>query len=116
MLPDDVRDDTIELLAMIYKRIPWIKINTSKNAWDIWNHRVRAAATRANLAQYVSRLSNHFGLQHLPPEAINLVDKLKPFERKILTTIYAEHIPIAMHAAMRAKEMKEHDKAAKGDN
>jgi len=105
-ISDEQRELTTELLAHIYRRIPWAKINTSKNAWDIWNHRVRAAATRLNLNEFTSRLCNYFGLQHLPLQALPILDALRPAERLILNTIYSEHIPIAMMAVARAKEMK----------
>lgn len=97
----------IEILAHIYRRIAWNKIHTGKNAWDIWNHRVRAASTRSNLNEFVSRLSNYFGLQHLPPEVLPLLDSLQPLEQEILNRLYREHIPFAMRAVVRAKAMKE---------
>ncbi len=96
----------VEVLAHIYRRIPWAKIRTGKNAWDIWNHRVRAASTRCNLNEFVSRLSNYFGLQHLPPEVLPLLEALQPVEQEALNRLYREHIPFAMKAVVRAKEMK----------
>ena len=102
----------IEFLAHVYRRIPWRKISTSKNAWDVWNHRVRAAATRGTMGEFASRLCNWFGLQHLPPRAIMLLEALRPDERQVLDMLYREHIPYAMRAVMLAKQMKEEERAA----
>jgi len=106
MSPDDEKA-LVELLAHIYGRIPWGRMHTSKNAWDIWNHRVRAAACRGNINEFASRLCNYFGLQYLVPEAVELCEKLRPNEREVLDTLYAEHIPLAMKGVIRAREMKE---------
>ncbi|NUU96745.1 hypothetical protein [Marinitoga sp. 1138] len=97
----------IEMLALIYISIPWGKIKTNKNAYDIFNHRVRAASRRSNLYEAISKLANYFGLQSLNPEIIKLVEELRPYEREVLNKIYLEHIPICMRSIIRAKEIKE---------
>jgi len=96
----------VELLAEIYARIPWQKIRTSKNPHDIWNHRLRSAATRATLGEFVSRLANAFGLQSVSARATVLVEELRSEERWLLDLVYREHIPIAMRAVLRAQELK----------
>ncbi|MFA5635131.1 MAG: hypothetical protein WC977_04415 [Anaerovoracaceae bacterium] len=111
-ITDEQRTLAIELLAHIYRRIQWAKINTAKNAWDIWNHRVRASATRLNLNEFASRLCNHFGLQHLPLETLPILSALRQDERSILNTMHTEHIPMAMMAVARAKEMKKNNERA----
>lgn len=103
MLPEN---KIVELLAIIYNRIEWAKIRTNKNPHDIFNHRVRAASRRATLYEAISKLSNYFGLQSLPPEAINIAKELLPYEREVLNKLYTEHVPISMLAIMRAKEMR----------
>lgn len=102
--------DLVELMALIYGKIPWSKINTSKNAWDIWNHRVRAASTRGTIGEFASRLANHFSIQSLPVECVPIIDRLTPCAQPILNLVYREHIPIAMRAVIRAKERKEEKK------
>lgn len=106
MLTPDIEDRWTELLAHIYMSIRWSRINTRHNAWDIWNHRVRAAATRGTLGEFTSRLANHFGLQSLPEDAVVLVDALQPHTRELLDLTYREHIPISMRAVSRAKAWK----------
>jgi hypothetical protein len=54
MLPIEVEEKLVELLAIIYARVPWGKMKTSKNPHDIFNHRVRAASRRATLYEFVS--------------------------------------------------------------
>ena len=106
MLTPEVRERWTDLLAHIYCAIRWSKINTRHNAWDIWNHRVRAAATRGSLGEFSSRLANHFGLQSLPEEAVVLVDALEPHTGDLLDLTYREHIPVSMRAVARAKAWK----------
>ncbi len=106
MLPTEVEEKVVDLLAVIYARVPWGKMRTSKNPHDIFNHRVRAASRRATLYEFVSKLCNYFGLQSLPLEAQFLVDKLRPYEEEILNTLSREHIPFCVRAILRAREMK----------
>jgi hypothetical protein len=93
----------VELLAIIYGAVDWRRAAGSKFRWDVWNHRVRAAATRGTIGAFCSRLANYFGLQSLPPEAVALVDQLRPYEAEALDLVYTEHVPIAMAAVIRAK-------------
>jgi len=104
-LPDEQREQFTELLGHIYASVRWSKMHTSKNAWDIWNHRVRAAATRPTLGAMVSRLCNQLGLQSIPQAAAALCEELRPYENELLALAYSEHIPTAMRAVMKAKAM-----------
>jgi len=111
MSPEQLAENQlIELLAVIYNTIDWRKIKTRHNAYDIFNHRVRAASRRATLFEAISKLANYFGLQSLPPEAIGIMQKLRDIEGWVLAKMYTEHIPISMLAIMRAKERREEKK------
>jgi hypothetical protein len=92
----------VELLAYIYRAVDWRKAAGSKYRWDVWNHRIRAAATRGTLGAFASRLANYFGLQSLPPETIEVLEELRPYEAEALDLIYTEHVPIAMAAVVAA--------------
>jgi len=109
-----MRDDLTELLAQVYLAIEWRRIHTSKNAWDIWNHRLRAAATRATMGAFVSSLCDYFSVQSLPPDATALADALEPHASEVLDYVCTEHIPVAMRAVARAKNVKQ--KRRKGDS
>lgn len=100
---DEIR--AIELMAHIYRRVSWGKLHTRHRTWDIWSHRVRASAARGTIGEFVSRLCNHFGLQSLPAEAIDLMMQVRPNERAVLKLIYTEHIPMAMRAVSRSRQM-----------
>jgi len=95
----------IELLSVIYSRIPWNKIRTSKNPHDIFNHRVRSASRRGTINEFVSKLCNYFGLQSLPVEVYPLLEELKGKDW-LLNKVYVEHIPICLKAIVKAKERK----------
>jgi hypothetical protein len=103
---NSVEENIVEMLAYIYSVIPWSKIKTRHNAYDIFNHRVRAASRRATIGQFLSKLCNYFGMQQAPIEAIAIMNLLKFDEKEALNLIYSEHIAIAMKAIIRAKEMK----------
>ena len=93
------------LLAHIYRAIDWRRIRTSKSRYDIWNHRVRAAAKRPTLAEFASRLCNFFGVQSLTREAIALIEALQPHERACLNYIDRNHIYLATKSAVLWKQL-----------
>ncbi len=98
----------VEMLAYVYRTVPWRKVRV-KSPHDVFNHRVRWAASRLTLYEAVSRLCNAFGLQSLPPDAVRLCQELRPYERELLNRLRAEHIPLCMMAVLRAKEMRKAD-------
>lgn len=106
-LPENVEQSFIELLSLVYGSVAWSKMNTSKNAWDIWNHRLRHAATRPTLDAMTSRLCNTLGLQSLPEAAIPLLDSLRPHETDLLLLAYRDHVPVAMRAALLARQSRQ---------
>jgi len=110
-----VNDEAIleDFLGMIYGRILWGKMRTSKNPHDIFNHRVRSAARRPTIYAFASKLCNYFGLQTLPVEAQKLLDKLRPIEIEVLNTLSREHIPICVRAIMRFHQIKDEIKRVK---
>lgn len=110
MLQSRDEEKLIELLALIYCKIDWRAMKTSKNPHDIFNHRVRAAARRATLYEFVSALCNYFGLQSTQTEVQQLVDELRCVETDVLNTLSREHIPICMRAIIKAKELKQQSK------
>jgi len=103
---EKIEKDLVELLAIIYNRVPWGKMNTRHNTHDIFNHRVRAASRRENLFQFVSKLCNYFGLQSLPADSIPVIERLRQNEEYVLNKVYDEHIPLCVMAFVRAKELK----------
>jgi len=93
------------LLAHIYRAIDWRRIRTTKSRYDIWNHRVRAAAKRPTLAEFASRLCNFFGVQSLPLAAIALIEALQPHERACLNYIDRNHIYLATKSAIMWRQL-----------
>ena len=114
MSQQQVKEKVIDMLAYIYGSVPWGKMKTRHNVWDIFNHRVRAASRRATLGQFISKLCNYFGLQQAPPDAIRLLEELQENETEALNLIYSEHIYISMQAILKSKKWKEEKK--KKDN
>ena len=101
----EIEAQFVELLAEIYRRINWRKMRV-KSPHDVWNHRVRAAARMPTLGQFVSKLSNFFGLQSCSVRALQIQAALRPYERELLNLAFREHIPIAMRAALMAASRK----------
>ena len=114
-MSQQLKESVIIMLAHIYNSIPWGKMKTRHNPWDIFNHRVRAASRRATLGQFISKLCNYFGLQQAPPDAIAQIEKLQGQETEALNLIYSEHIYISMQAILKAKEWKKQKKDAKNN-
>lgn len=112
MLLAEQEQDLVNFLAVIYCRIPWGKFRTKKNPHDVFNHRVKAAARRATLYEFASRLCNFFGLQSMPVEGQRLLDALRPYETKVLNTISSESVPLCVRAIILGKEIKAAKKAA----
>lgn len=110
MYSKELEDKITDMLAYVYAAVPWGKMKTSKNAYDIFNHRVRAACRKATLQEMISKLANYFGLQQINIEVIEIVDSLRENETEVLNIIYKEHIPICMKAIMKAKEIKKQKK------
>ena len=102
----ELEEKLVDFLAILYNRVPWGKMRTSKNPHDIFNHRVRAAARRENIYAFASKLCNYFGLQTLPEEAQVLLDELRPHQFWLLNTLSVEHIPFCVRAIIKAKKMK----------
>jgi len=102
----EIEDKLVTALALVYKQIPWGKMRTRHNPWDIFNHRVRSASCRKTIGEAFSRLANYFGLQSLPAQAVPIILELRQCEREALDKMYREHVLISMMAIMRAKEMK----------
>ena len=116
MLQSEQEQTLIDVLALIYDRIPWGSMSTSKNPHDIFNHRVRAAARRSNMYEFASKLCNYFGLQSMPVEAQLKADALRPYEREVLNTISREHIPLCVRATIQAKQVRTERKIKKEES
>jgi len=103
----ELEDLIVEALAEVYMSIPWAKMRTRHSAWDIFNHRVRAASRKRNISEAFSKLANYFGLQSLPTTVIAAIEQLRQYgDDVVLNKIYSEHVVISMKAIMRATELK----------
>ena len=102
---DDALQAFTRVLAYIYASINWKRIKV-KSPHDVWNHRVRAAMSRATVNEAVSRLCNHFGIQSLPPAAIVLLKKVRDYEDEVLDIVAREHITYTMEAVLLAQTLR----------
>jgi len=102
---DDALQAFTQVLAYIYASINWKRIKV-KSPHDVWNHRVRAAMSRATVNEAVSRLCNHFGIQSLPPAAIVLLKKVRDYEDEVLDIVAREHITYTMEAVLLAQTLR----------
>lgn len=100
----DTEAQLIELLAWIYKSVPWRSIRV-RNPHDVFNNRVRAAAHRGTLYGFVAKLCNHLGLQTLYHKTNPLIESLRAHEGAVLNALNKEHIPFCVQAIAKAKEL-----------
>jgi len=104
--------DVTELLALIYNKINWQRMR-GRNPHDVFNHRIRAATSAANINQFASKLCNFFGLQSLPIAAVPIINQLRFNEKRVLNILRLEHVAYAMLSVIRAKELREIKKKQK---
>lgn len=105
-LDPTLHDKLIEFLAAIYAGVRWRRMRTRHSSYDIWQHRLYAAATRPTLGEFGSRLCNMLGIQALPLGAARLLVELKPYEDDLLDLIHRESNSLATLSALRASERK----------
>jgi len=113
MLQCEAQVALIDLLAEVYSKVPWGKMRTSKNPYDIFNHRVRCAASRGTVDAFISSLCNHFGLQSLPSRVVSVIETLKPYEQSVLNALSNEHVAWCMRGIVKSKQKKESAKEIK---
>ena len=111
MLSEAEKETVVELLALIYARVPWGKMRTCHDPRDVFNRRVRAASRKATLGEFVSKLCNFFGLQSLPLEVDTLLSGLEGKDDEVLEYIYTHHIPVCVRAIARAKKLEANKKS-----
>jgi len=115
-LTSEEREDVSQLLAYVYVKAGPRLAKSRHSAYDVFNHRVRFCAGAATLGAFVSRLSNSWGIQSLPLEALAIVERLEPREAAVLHYLSTEHIPACARGIVIAKQLKEERKVnAKAD-
>ena len=85
--------DAILLLATIASRIDWKKLS-SRNPIDVWNHRIRAATSCRDMAEFCSKLCNYFGLQSIQQDALPLIERLDEDRDAVLDYVRSRHIQV----------------------
>ncbi len=105
-LSEEQRDLVSQLLAHIYIKAGKQLARSRHNAHDVFNHRVRFRANQPSLGRFVSKLSNQWGIQSLPVEALALVEALEPVQKSVLRYLRHEHIPACMRAIAVAQEWR----------
>lgn len=104
-----LQDKIIGLLANIYNAVDWTKMR-GKYPVDVFSHRVVACSTRPTLREAISTLCNFFGLQSMPPEALELLEDLAVNEALVLQELYNSGIYYATKASVRAKDLRKEEK------
>jgi len=108
--PSPFIGDVIELLAIIASRVNWKRLRL-RNPVDMWNHRIRAACSCRDVAEFVSKLCNYFGLQSIPEKGIPLIEKLEAQREEVLDYILSRHIHVGtVSYAERRKQWQSESK------
>jgi len=106
-LTPEERDKVSRLLAFVYVKAGPKLARSRHSAYDVFNHRVRFCAGAATLGRFISRLSNAWGIQSLPMEALEIVEDLEPREDAVLHYLSTEHIPACARGIAIAHQLKE---------
>lgn len=111
-LSEEQRDLVSQLLAHIYMKAGKQLARSRHSAYDVFNHRVRFRANQPLLGRFVSKLSNQWGIQSLPVEALALIDELEPVQKAVLRYLRHEHIPACLRAIAIVQDWREERKHA----
>ena len=96
--------DVITLMAMIAMRVDWKKIG-SRNLIDVWNHRIGAATSCRDMAEFCSKLCNYFGLQSIQQDALPLIERLDEDRDAVLDYIRSRHIQVGTLSFCERKKL-----------
>ena len=110
---EEIEIKTAELLAAVYMKVNWMKVAARHNAWDIFQHRVRTAATQQDIEKFLERLCFSFGIQSLSPDYVELLGWLKERNDDVMEILRTKSIPLCMLAIKSAKEQKAKKKKEK---
>lgn len=110
MNDDDIIKTEKELatvLAMIYRRIDWSKINT-KSAHTYYQSNIRASVNVSNFKQFLDKLCKKVGVQFIKLD-INLITRLNN-SPIVMELVRDETVYIMNYALAIADEMKNKNK------
>jgi len=102
---DEALEAFVRVLAYVYASINWRRIKV-KSPHDVWNHRVRAAVTRATVDEAIARLCNYFSIQSLPPAAVLMLKNVRELSDEVLDIVSRQHITYAMEAVILAQTLR----------
>lgn len=109
----EIEEKTAELLAVIYSHVDWMNVARSHNAWDIFQHRVRTAATQPDVERFIERLCYAFGIQSIAPDYIELVSYLNEHNDDVMDVLREKSIVVCMLAIRRVREERKKRKSQK---
>jgi len=109
---NELENDLELVLADIYSRTNWRKINPSGSAYDFFNNKIKVAANESNIKKFIEVLTRKMGQQSISvnPEVI---DNLENNKSSVLEKLREETVYWGLRAAAKAKEIKEIRKAKK---
>jgi len=101
-------EDLAEVLSAVYRRVKWYRMHNS-NPHDVFQHRIRGAATRMNFSQFLAKLCDGLGVQSVKstPGLIKRIRRLNSRSRQALALVRKEHILLVAEATARARAYKE---------
>lgn len=94
-----------ELLAHIYKAVDWKRVAKSKNAYDIFEHRLEFSRYEPDIPSVIQKLCNTLSLQ-APPLPLNVIEFLREHEKDAMRVLRKMPKLLTLKAAHRAREMK----------
>ena len=104
-LNKEIEENWIEVLAHIYKAVNWKKVARSKNAYDIFEHRLEFARYEPDVPSLIQKLCNTLSLQ-APPLPLDRVEFLREHEMDAMKLLRKMPKLLTLKSAKRAKELK----------
>lgn len=98
--------DMAQLLGAIWKRVKWKRmVSRTRPATDIFQHRLKVAAMRSTVREFVTKLCHGLNLQSVAVEP-GLIDRLEERSDEVLSAVFRENVYWTLIAQERAKEGK----------
>lgn len=102
----DWEEDMAELLGQVWRRVRWRRmVSRTRPATDIFQHRLKVAALRSTIREFVTKLCHGLNLQSVQVEPA-LINRLEEKSDEILSAVFRENVYWTLVAQERAKEVK----------
>ena len=103
-IDEKLLDQIADLLSAVYRKVNWRRMK-NRNPHDVFQHRVKFAACKSNVLEFLDKLCQGLGIQSIkydPDKILNLKEK----NREVMYALRHESIYLVVKATALAREYK----------